>query len=166
MCRSHCLLLPPSPLPRCDSTWLKRTNGSCAHTYTLLTGLSFSSAPAFSMHPSLLCINPCPTHSHLVPHPGLGGDGSEGGGPLEQLQRLHPYFNCLFQPVSTSPPTHAGLGGDGSEGGWEMEDLELPADLGLDAAATAAAAAAGAPFVAPTPGVSAGVWGCMRAFVE
>lgn len=45
----------------------------------------------------------------------------------------------------------AGLGGDGSEGGWEMEDLELPADLGLDTAATAAAAA-GAPFVAPTPG--------------
>jgi hypothetical protein len=32
-----------------------------------------------------------------------------------------------------------------------MEDLELPADLGLDTAATAAAAA-GAPFVAPTPG--------------
>lgn len=32
-----------------------------------------------------------------------------------------------------------------------MEDLELPADLGLDTAATAAAAAGG-PFVAPTPG--------------
>jgi hypothetical protein len=35
-----------------------------------------------------------------------------------------------------------------------MEDLELPADLGLDTAATAAAAA-GAPFVAPTPGTGA-----------
>lgn len=47
--------------------------------------------------------------------------------------------------------------GDGEEGGWEMEDLELPADLGLEAAGAAAAAGAG-PFVAPTPGAEGGGW--------
>lgn len=50
-----------------------------------------------------------------------------------------------------------GAGGD-EDGGWDMEDLELPADLGLSAAAAAAGSAGGAPgtggpFVAPSQGV-------------
>jgi hypothetical protein len=68
------------------------------------------------------------------------------------LTKLHKCLcSCTLHCIFLTFPCHAGLGGDGSEGGWEMEDLELPADLGLDTAATAAAAA-GAPFVAPTPG--------------
>ncbi|GBF89236.1 coatomer subunit alpha [Raphidocelis subcapitata] len=49
-----------------------------------------------------------------------------------------------------------GLGGSGDgDGGWDVDDLELPADLGIDAAAAAASGAAGdeGPYLAPAPGV-------------
>ncbi|KAI7840084.1 hypothetical protein COHA_006214 [Chlorella ohadii] len=67
---------------------------------------------------------------------GLGGGAAPEGGSEEGFE---------------------GIGGEeGGEGGWEMEDLEIPADVAAEVAASAAAGPGeGAQFVAPTPGVSA-----------